>query len=429
MVLPNRFRDDSPKVLEDRLKQFPVLPPPFYRRAEEELNPERPIGDGEASAVRAARVWFRYANEVIPPPNPEPSYSDSNYRDPERKRRNPRQPMLIIFRQGPCRAQTFIADQLAKEGWFDRDPWIVDDKRDGGDRWFREDVAIKPSDNAQEEWEIAHRMWSDHGRANGMNFEPFQIDSYRQRAAIYARLRGFTVGENIPEPRAEERNDPVIADSIKANMTLKIYRDNQRVTNFEYFLYQSEAEKDPDTIRARKLFFEAESEARRQHISTAITLYEKVLGTQEKIGLWGEVLLKKDRFRTATDKILEDTYEHQINYLRMVREAKQPELRRASLALFDVMRTSGSPSPFSLVFNELFLQGIAYKDRQEDELIGRLKSVEPIWPPGPFDGVDPKNQLWIPEHVKERMRNSMGLFRPKAATPAPKTNPQAAPPL
>ena len=34
-TLPNRFRDDDERTLEDRLRKFPVLPPAYYRDPEE----------------------------------------------------------------------------------------------------------------------------------------------------------------------------------------------------------------------------------------------------------------------------------------------------------------------------------------------------------------------------------------------------------
>ncbi len=137
-AVPGRYRDDAPKQLEDRLRQFPVLPPPFYHAADEELNPERPIRDATASAVLAARVWFRYANEVVPPPNPE-GYTDRNYRDPERKRRMPKSgPTLMIFparpaarssRSTPSNSRKTAGSTPTRGSWIGRKPATAGSRR------------------------------------------------------------------------------------------------------------------------------------------------------------------------------------------------------------------------------------------------------------------------------------------------------------
>ena len=413
-VVPNRFRDDDPRVLEDRLKQFPVLPPPFYQQANEEANPDRPIGDGESSALRASRVWFRYANEAIPEPNP-----DLKDMERQKNRRMPKAPTLIIFRQGPPRAQTYIAEFLARDGWFDRDAWVVDEGQDRSERWFNEDVRIKPTANAQEEWEIAHRMWVDHGRENGLNRQPFELENLRKVAEVYARKRGFTPGGQMLEPRPGDFEE--YRESIKANIILMQYQRDLGLTNYETFLYQSEAEKAPETITARKLFFQADRARKRGESSTAIALYEQVLGTQQKLGLWGKILLSRKTFRSRGERILEETYENQINYLRLVRAARMPELRKATLMLFDILRNANpalQASPYYFAMSETIVQ----------PKLPALEAVEAIWPPGPFDGDDPEGALWIPEHVKDRVRMNMNLTKPKAgAGPPPGMGPQGPP--
>jgi hypothetical protein len=429
-AVPNRYRDDNPKALEERLQQFPVLPEP-YRTQEDELSPVLPVGDGRASAVRAARAWYRYANEVIPPPNPEPSFGPTNYRDPERKRRMPKSgPTLIIFRQGPQRAQSFVAEQLAKDGWFDASPWIVDDRRVGADRWFKEDVRIRPTDNAQAEWELAYRMWNDHGRENGLLLEPSKLVEYRRRAELYARKRGFQVeAGQIPPPTADEAQDPVMADSIRANLALQAYNMNLMHTNYKYFLYQAEFEKAQDTVQARKLLYEAEQARKRSNdIDQAIKLYEQVLGSQKKMGLWGE-LIWKSNIRVSSDRlaerIAEETYEHQLKYLRLVQEAHKDELRKVPVAVGEIARLGGGGqfSPYSAVLGMLEVR----------QLAPSLRRTEPIWPPGPFDGLDPDGRPWIPDYLVDRVRQNKGLKTKPTQAPKNRKGPApkgpAVPPL
>ncbi len=416
--LPNRFREGAPNVLETRLKQFPVLPPPFYHDATEELNPDRDrFTDGQASAVRAARVWARYANEVIPPPEPIPGPTDYSYRDPERKRRWPKQPTTIIFRQGPPLDQTFIAEQLAKDGWFDSDPWIVDRDRDSNDRWFEETVEIKPTGNSKEEWSIAHDMWVRHGRENGLNFLPNQLETFREQARLFRESHPSGEGE-VPPLRPDEQADKDLVESRKWAVALRYHKINLSLTNYEFFLSESELEERDDTVKARKLLFEAERARRRADYPEAIKYFEEAFGSQQKPGPWHKVfydLVKNRESRASKEKLIEriaeETYERQINYLRCILENDRPRFQRASLALFDLMRVSSpAVNPLSVAFSDLFLQ-----DR-----VGAFKSVEPIWPPGPFDGFVPlpsPNQdsvLWIPKTVRDRVRMNMNLPRTAA---------------
>jgi hypothetical protein len=435
-VLPNRFNEINPRVLEtNRLKQFPVLPPAFYTGEAEELNPNRPIGDGEASALRAARAWFRYANEVVPE-NPKdsqevgiPGFSPVNYRDPERKRRMPRRPMLIIFRQGPARAQTYVAEQLSKEGWIDRSPWNVDEFVDVGQRWFKNQIEIKPTANAQEEWERAYKKWWDHGRDTGLNLTTAELHAYQRRAELYANKYGFRVGERLEPLRPSDQRDPALKDSYEANTALIARARNLHVTNYESFLHQADAEKDPLMARARKLLFEAERAYRNPITrSESVDKYLQVLGTQEKMGLWGELLLKHFRTRsplqkdgllqTASsgqkEKILEETYEYQIRFMRLIRDYNRPKLQLANLTLFDILR-AGSPGGAASAYH------LATCDRLLQTLnLPALNAVDPFFPPGPFDGVDPDNNLWVPDVVKMQVRMNMGLIKSQPMPSGPR---------
>jgi hypothetical protein len=224
--LPTRYRKDDPRKLEARLQQFPVVPP-LFTNGDKELKFNEEWRDGQANGMLAARSWFMYANEAVPPPNPVPGPTQYDYRDPERKRRNPRLPMLIIFRQGPPRAQTYIADQLAKEGWFDADAWVVDEGMTAGEkkRWFAARVELKPSATSKEAWLEAHTMWFKHGRDNGLYLGVEKLKSYTDTAQLYAEKRHFPIpGPNmpsdVPAPRPDELEDPIVKASALANLAL-----------------------------------------------------------------------------------------------------------------------------------------------------------------------------------------------------------------
>jgi len=418
-LLPNRYRDDAPGDLAERLSQFPVVPAPdFYRDPEEEMNPQRPVGDGQANGLRAARVWFRYANESIPPPTKEMGPTPTDYRDPERKRRVPKAPMLIIFRQGPPRAQTYIAENLAKEGWIDRSTWSVDSENK--EAWFKETVLVTPTANSQEEWEKAYSMWYNHIEENGFllddNPEKLRLELLAKR---YARQRGIQEGAPVPPPRPEDEADPEMMLSARAAGILRFNGLYRGVTNCETFLHQAAFEKDPRTIEARKILFEADAARRSERIDAAIKLYESVLGTQKNPGKWGQILRERRRSADALlkgDQILEETYEHQIRYLNLVRENKKADLRRATLTLFDIARATNpmQTSPGYLATSDLILNMNS----------GVLTLVEPLPPPGPFDGVDPDGREWIPDNLKDRVRQTMGLNKPsQPQSPPPSQQP------
>ena len=70
-----------------------------------------------------SRDWYAYSVQLMPPPNPilgqfDPPYDLTKYR-------MPRYMLSIIFRQYPARAQTYCAETLEKEGWFDREGWKI----------------------------------------------------------------------------------------------------------------------------------------------------------------------------------------------------------------------------------------------------------------------------------------------------------------
>jgi hypothetical protein len=466
--LPTRYSREDPKRLETRLKQFPVVPPTFTNDISE-LKANEEWRDNQASAILACRSWYKYANEAIPPPNPVPGPTQE-YRDPERRRRVPRQPMLIIFRQGPPRAQTYHADQLAKDGWFDSDPWVVDQGLTADDeRWFTDYVEIEPLANSQAAWSDAHTMWLNHGRDNGLNFTVDQMERYRAMATAYAQRRGFPIPDSVmrtdvPGMRPDEQNDPWLRQSYDANMALAYFYRNRQVTNYESFLTQAEAEMDALTVRARKIVRQADRE-RSGYGKSAVAKYEQVLGTQADIEklrntqgdedrlLWARVLLKFKKF-AENDKAQEDIFDTQINYLRLLQSRDAIKFKQITMGLFSAMRASGSgglDTPFSLAETAWIFSGKLEPTTDEPAsafgLEGRInlplpvfgitltwqwsyqqlaalsQSVETFWPQGPFDGVNPEtNRPWIGDLVRTRALLNAGLTKqPGQGQPAPQS--------
>lgn len=420
--LPSRYSKDDARRLETRLKQFPVVPPLTPSR-DDKVKANEDWGDAQATALLAARAWFKYANEAVPPPNPIPGPTQFDYRDPERKRRVPRQPMLIIFRQGPPRAQSFIAEQLSKDGWFDNDKWIVDEGLTSGDkRWFSTSVEITPSANSREAWQDAHTMWRDHGRDNGLILD---LARFQEIAKRYANKRHFPIPTNvmtteIPAPRPDELQDERMKESIDANIALSFYYRNLQVTNFESFLNQADAEMDPLTVKARKYAYQADRLKRFGSVKDAIAKYEQILGTEsewknfednkdnERL-IWARVLLNHRKFAEG-DKSQEDTFDMQLRYLSLVQVSDEPKFRRETLLGY--LALVRNASPVGIVLSENHLPGLS-------------THFVPSWPVGPFDGINKAtNAPWIGTMVRHRGMLNAGLTTQKQESQAPALGPE-----
>jgi hypothetical protein len=147
--VPSRFK--FRKELNDPRDQFPVLPPKFPEGVGE-ADPSMETKD-DFSAFKAARAWFTYSCVPLPPNPEDQNHNPLPWRTPQPgeydpvRYRVPRQPMLIIFRQGPPRAQTFQAEMEQREGWFDDEGWQVDES------WFPgETVVVGGKESGAKPW-------------------------------------------------------------------------------------------------------------------------------------------------------------------------------------------------------------------------------------------------------------------------------------
>ena len=251
--VPTRYKGQTDD-LADADKQFPVLPPKFAE-GPDEANPETATPDdyapvvGYFSAFKAARAWFSYSLLLLPPPRtdaqgeplpgPPPQPGEYGY-DPS-KYRVPRLPMLIIFRQGAPRAQSFQAEMEQKEGWFDGDGWRLDD-------WFpsvRQGVVVGEGRAwSLIEWQRAADMWRRHGTANALLLSDRRLANLQRLAAEAAALPA--------NPTPDMLADDAIRNRYLAREALQFYYSNRSTTNFPYFLAAAQAEEKPATVQARK---------------------------------------------------------------------------------------------------------------------------------------------------------------------------------
>lgn len=345
--VPSRY--ESARKLADPERQFPVLPPKF-NEGPNEAHPgsgEDVIND-DFTAYLAARAWYVYSLAPVPP-NPLDSYDEplpsgsprpaarigeirpGEY-DPFRYR-VPRQPMLIIFRQGPPRSQTAHAEQEQREGWFDNEGWRIDDPGEGdaGKWWFPDPEApagsLRPlefvvgreRDWSLDAWQKAAQMWTKHGQENGLILSNERLQRYEGAA------QGG--GASMPaDPNEQELVDLAARRRYEAKAALFYYGSNRSVTNFAYFLASSQAEAQRETVNARKLLWQAEQARKLGRTFKAIELYEK--GLKE----WKGVLARNPDFHRPdrSDRTEEETAEYEMAYVRLLVQDDQRVRDRAN---------------------------------------------------------------------------------------------------
>ncbi len=415
------MRYSNGRDLAEGAKQFPVLPPQFLNDEKEELTPKNPITDRDSDALFAARVWYRYSMVPLPPPTYHPVGTATD--EMKAKYRIPKQPSTIIFLQGAPRAQSYVAERLQKEGWIDGEYWKVDEYRDLGDseRWFDAEVAIEPTMTSGEAWEKAFRIWSDHGQKYGLSFDKTTLANYVRKATKFAQAHGMNAesASGIAYATAEDLNDPVMKESYEAMNDLLNYRYGIQVTNFKSHMYTSEIEMNPDTIGARKIFFQAEQYRKLAKTSKSIVAYEKAFD------LWKKMLAKRpagDEYDQEFEKIQEEMYENQINYMNLKTGPDLKKRREAMLAIHAILNEAGAKATGN-IFQVL---GDVYS-LDQSQVLPLSDRMEPLPAPGPFDGNDPSGNPWIPAQLKARVKERIGSNKPAAqATPA-SPEPQAAP--
>ena len=361
--VPSRYK--GPKQLADVEKQFPALPPKF---SEDEAHPgssDQDIND-DFTAYLAARAWYLYS--LLPvPPNPLDSYNEpwpcgplrpaasgdevrAGEYDPFRYR-IPRQPMLIIFRQGAPRVQTSQAEQEQKEGWFDAEGWRIDDPSETNTRkwWFPDpdapkgvqrplDIVVGRSKEwSLDAWKTAAQMWRKHGHDNALIISPER----RQRWETLVQAPG-----GLPaDPNDKELADLKLRRQYEAKVALFFYPQNRGVTNFPFFLASSQAEARPETVNARKILWHAEQARKLGRTFKAIELYE------DGLKKWKAVLAKDADFHRPerSDHTEEATFTYELAYLRLlVQDDERVRVRAREIAqrLAHAMRAAGAVLPF-----------------------------------------------------------------------------------
>ena len=201
------------------LERFPVLPPPRVYAPPSPLHLFEPydgfqaygdsgVGDltDEATArgldldswdgYVAARAWLSYAQEPLPDAADLPG-SMKDIIDPVHQRHN-RHMQTPIFRHYPARAQSYMAERLQEEGWYDDEGWSLK-----GPEWFSHDVFVGGGRKwAEDAWAEAFKMWEAHGRRNHLLLSREEEKDLRALAGkVPARIAACRAGAWRRTPR------------------------------------------------------------------------------------------------------------------------------------------------------------------------------------------------------------------------------------
>jgi len=332
--IPSRY-EDTPLTtaggIEPRSKlnpegqQFPILPPDDPTKRE-----GANFDDPDFDNFTAAREWYAYSNEPLPPPEKELLPVQAPF--DRRKYRMPRYMAVAIFRGYPSRAQTYVSDYLEHEGWFDSDGWKVT----GG--WFQDDRVVGDGKSwAVRAWERAKYMWQRHGSETGLYLTPEELSDLESRARPFRER--FNVGrEAMPQPMAE-MFEPEMQEKFRAHSNLYWYDHFRTMTNFPHFYFQSQVEADQRTVAVRKAFFQADQLRKAGDRELAIEIYRDALPK------WRQILAEHPGFRRDENQ-QEDTYENVIKYTGLVASVRLGERLKQLLLLQDYL-THVASTPFN----------------------------------------------------------------------------------
>src|SRR5262245_1486185 len=197
------------QLKKNKEKPFPVLP---QRPWDPDRIPSLEEMEGEADAFVAAKAWYKYAQEALPPPSDEIPGGSKEIEERFRYRL-PRHLTTVIFRDYPSRAQSYVAERLDEEGWFDESGWKITG-------WFPRDqfsngkpavigTGRKWSGDA---WSKAFEMWREFGEQNLLMVSPERVQQLK------ALMEGFRTKKNLepnqlPAPLAPaEQNNPELKE-------------------------------------------------------------------------------------------------------------------------------------------------------------------------------------------------------------------------
>jgi hypothetical protein len=332
--IPNRFKPGGVKQsdLKDPMEQFPLLPPredpDWPDRSTYELTRE------SIDVFLVCRTWFQYAQKPLPPENPMPGVREVPYNPMEK--RVPAKMVIQLFRNYPPRAQVYIAETLASEGFFNAEGWTVDEE------WFQPPPTYADADgyfvvgkdakyHAAAAWKTGYDMYKDYGIKNGMYFTAAQEEALT-REAEFARTELHLRPFDQPPPRFDIRQEK-IGPSLEAHLRLRSNAFYRHLANIDAFINQSEGEKDAITVSMRKLLFDADRRRRRSFADPLVPIMY-----DEAWSLYLQSCLKYPKFAQVTS-LQEELYEVYQRYLGDVQQLNKSTF--SNVAVWDAHRSLG----------------------------------------------------------------------------------------
>ena len=342
--VPSRFKptataDQRDSELEIPRRQFPILPPPPAREGRPDPT-TRTMTQESIDVFLICRTWYQYAQEPLPPPNPDPGVPEKEaewaIKYDKVRFRLPKAMATQIFRGYPGRAQVFIAENLEAEGWFDEEGWLVREWFDQGPAGADQadfPIGTEPKYHAAPAWQRGYEMYRDFGIQNGMYLSAAD-EAELNRKAQAARTALKIEPTQLDNLRPEQR--PTLGESYDAHLKLYWSRHYRTLTNYDAHLYQSEGERHPETVLARKLVFDAEM-LRKTNDFQALQVFEQAWPA------WVHALLSHPamaRIGTVQDEL----YEPHLRYLRLSQEAHKDTVFRPVLLAMAQFRAWPHPS-------------------------------------------------------------------------------------
>ncbi len=419
MNVPSLFvdKEQSAKDFEQRkhkendLDRFPVLPEQATEIDPGEWTQAKMVRDAvpdDFDAYQVARAWYTYSQEPLPPPAAIPG--DSEKPTDRVRQRLPRAMSSVIFRTAPARAQTYIAERLQEEGWYDNEPFAITGWFQTGP--FSADRPVEVGGGrvvwSREAWERSRQMWREMGLRNHLMFEEaFQQKDMEDRAQAFRKA--FGLGPYDPLPLGDPPNlDEEQKRNLFAARFMLDYAGARSRSNFHHFWVRSGVESQMKTVTARKRIYQAEQlRLVAQAPLQALEQYEH----PESLAAWKQILEDPRNLDFREDSLLQEwTYDVQLKYLRLYRQLHGANLAR-DLALSAYLGQSAAAAPLAA---DWALLG----PYSRPELLPELKLG------GPFDK-DSKGKELIPEGVRNAVEERRDLRKPPAQPPQPAQPPSA----
>ena len=380
--IPTIYKNDTELAAPDA--QFPVLPERFAS-GPDEYAPVTPKDD-TFDAFHAARAWYGYSLTSVPPAKTDSSGEPLPWHVPmpgeydSFRYRVPRAPAMIVFRQAGPRAQTYLAERLSKEGWFDRTTvWNPDEDmvRRG---W---PAALATPRTSQEEWRRAAAMWTQHGTVNGLILSDARLAQIEYMAG--ARAGSPPVGDASGEVSAQDRAD--------AQMALRDLGQNLQITQFAYFLASAKAEGETITVQAREALYKAEEARERGQNARAVELY------REGLAKWRRALIEYPTFhrpggvnggQLTTE---EATFEYELALQNLLKSTPEVANRARELATLPGSTATagallGAAAGASPEAEKDFIQAIAETEVGLQVAVESILSEDPLLKPQASDPRD-----------------------------------------